>query len=66
MSIKVKKFKLKQFDGYDENDIEDRRPSKTENLDHRRPVKNWKKAWSNHVEDYDEYDEFYGKKMSIR
>jgi hypothetical protein len=27
----------------------------------RRPVKNWKKVWSDHSTDYDEVDEFYGK-----
>lgn len=25
----------------------------------RRQVKNWKKAWSEHTDDYDERDEFY-------
>lgn len=30
-------------------------------MDKRRPVQNWKKAWSEHFEDYDEVDDFYGK-----
>ena len=31
--------------------------------DHRpkRETKNWKKAWSEHTDDYDERDEFYGR-----
>lgn len=25
----------------------------------RRPVRNWKKAWSDHLDDYDEVDDFH-------
>lgn len=28
-------------------------------MDRKRPVKNWTKAWSEHMEEADEYDEFY-------
>ena len=28
-------------------------------MDRRRPVQNWKKVWSEHLEDYDEVDDFY-------
>ena len=28
----------------------------------KRPVRNWTKAWFQHVEDYDEHEEFFGKK----
>jgi hypothetical protein len=28
----------------------------------KRETTNWKKAWSNHLDDYDEKDEFYGKR----
>ena len=28
-------------------------------MERKRPVQNWKKIWSEHVEDYDEVDEFY-------
>jgi hypothetical protein len=28
----------------------------------RRKIKNWKKAWSEHEDDYDEVDDFYDKK----
>lgn len=27
----------------------------------KRETKNWKKAWSEHTDDYDERDEFYGR-----
>jgi len=30
-------------------------------LDRKRPVQNWKKVWSEHLEDFDEYDEFFEK-----
>ena len=30
-------------------------------LDKKRPVQNWKKVWAEHVEDYDEVDEFFGR-----
>jgi len=29
----------------------------------KRETKNWKKAWSEHTDDYDERDEFYGKRL---
>lgn len=32
----------------------------------RREIRNWKKSWDEHLDDYDEHDDFYGKKMSIR
>lgn len=28
----------------------------------KREIKNWKKAWSEHTNDYDEREEFYGRK----
>jgi hypothetical protein len=28
-------------------------------LDRKRPVQNWKKVWSEHLEDFDEVDDFY-------
>jgi hypothetical protein len=28
----------------------------------RREIRNWKKVWTEHTEDYDEHDEFYGRK----
>jgi hypothetical protein len=27
----------------------------------KRETRNWKKAWSEHTDDYDERDEFYGR-----
>lgn len=32
----------------------------------KRQVKNWKKAWSDHTEDYDDHDEFFGKNKNNR
>lgn len=32
------------------------------NADRRRPIRNWKKVWSDHTEDYDEVDDFYATK----
>ena len=28
-------------------------------MDRKRPVQNWKKAWTEHMEEAEEYDEFY-------
>lgn len=28
-------------------------------MERKRPVQNWKKVWSEHVDDYDEVDDFY-------
>lgn len=46
---------------WDEDEVEEFRHARVTNkkLDKRRPVQNWKKAWSEHVEDFDEVDEFY-------
>lgn len=30
-------------------------------MERKRPVHNWTKAWSEHMEEAEEYDEFYGK-----
>lgn len=30
-------------------------------MERKRPVQNWKKVWAEHLDDFDEYDEFYGK-----
>ena len=30
-------------------------------MERKRPVQNWKKVWSEHLEDFDEVDDFYGK-----
>ncbi len=66
--MKAKKFKIdtEYDDEREQFEIELRRKSKAELLNNRRPVRNWKKAWSEHTDDYDEHDDFYGKKMSIR
>jgi hypothetical protein len=47
----------KNMQTYDYDDYED--DSKTKKQDKRRPVRNWKKVWSEHVDDYDEIDDFH-------
>jgi hypothetical protein len=44
----------------DEYDDEYRKPKKKDSY-RRRQVKNWKKAWSNNQDRYDEIDEFFTK-----
>ena len=43
---------------------EERKKIKRVDSDHnrRREIKNWKKVWSEHTNDYDEVDEFYGRR----
>lgn len=65
--MKSKKLKFNSdYDEHAEYENEVRRKTKADIQNSRRPVKNWKKAWIEHTDDYDERDEFYGKKMSIR
>jgi len=45
---------------YDEYDDEYRKPKKKDSR-RRRQVKNWKKAWSNNQDRFDEIDDFYTK-----
>ena len=50
----------------DHNDYEyyeERKKIKRVDSEHhkRRDIKNWKKVWSEHSDDYDEVDEFYAK-----
>jgi hypothetical protein len=51
----------------DSNDYEyyeERKKIKRVDSEHhrRREIKNWKKVWSEHTNDYDEVDEFYGQR----
>lgn len=49
---------------YDELREEDRQYEKKverSQVDKRRPLKNLKKAWLEHVDDYDEVEDFYGR-----
>lgn len=65
--MKVKKFKTDiESEEREEYEIQALRKTKAELQNSRRPVKNWKKAWSDHTDDYDERDEFYGKKIMTR
>lgn len=45
-------------DDYDDEEFLDKKKREER---HRRPVKNWKKAWVEHQSDYDDRDEFFGK-----
>ena len=46
---------------WDEEEVEEFRNARLngKKMDRRRPVQNWKKVWAEHVEDFDEVDEFY-------
>ena len=51
----------------DSNDYEyyeERKKIKRADSDHhkRREIRNWTKVWSEHTNDYDEVDEFYGQR----
>lgn len=44
----------------DEDYIDHRNPRLNgKKMERKRPVKNWTKAWSEHMEEADEHDEFY-------
>lgn len=46
----------------DEELVENRNPRLNgKKMERKRPVQNWKKVWAEHVEDYDEVDEFFGQ-----
>jgi hypothetical protein len=47
----------KYYDDYDDENIFGKKKEQKQ----RRPVKNWKKAWVEHEEDYVDRDEFFGK-----
>lgn len=47
-------------DMYDDETGESKSNKKIQ--EHRRPIRNWKKVWSEHESDYDEYDEFFQTK----
>jgi hypothetical protein len=55
------------FDDYEPYEEKKGRIRKVDSENHkRREIKNWKKAWSEHPEDYDERDEFFGKHVPLR
>lgn len=41
------------------NEYEEKKIKKVKVEDHRRPIRNYTKAWEEHQEDYDELDDFY-------
>lgn len=53
------KYRYNTNEDYDDED-EYRKPKKKDSP-RRRQVKNWKKAWSNNQDRYDEIDDFYSK-----
>ena len=46
---------------WDEEELVDQRDYRLngKKMERKRPVQNWKKAWSEHLEDFDEVDDFY-------
>lgn len=44
---------------YNDYDEEEMKPSKKKDEPRRRPVRNWKKVWTEHQSDYDEYQDLF-------
>jgi hypothetical protein len=46
---------------WDDEELVDQRDYRLngKKMDRKRPVQNWTKAWSEHLEDFDEVDDFY-------
>jgi hypothetical protein len=66
MAKMAMKKKLTDYED-DSNDYEyyeERKKIKRVDSEHhrRREIRNWKKVWSEHTNDYDEVDEFYGQR----
>jgi len=58
----MSKSKNHAYDDYDDyDDDEDYTRGKKLHKENRRSIKNWKKAWAQHENDYDELDDFYTK-----
>lgn len=57
---------ISDYDDY-HDDLDHKKRIKKVDSEHnkRREIKNWKKAWSEHLEDYDEMDDFYAKPRKI-
>jgi len=67
MAKMAMKNKLTDYEDDDSNDYEsyeERKKIKRVDSDHnrRREIKNWKKVWSEHTNDYEEVEEFYGRR----
>ena len=58
MTLKNRSYQEDYNDDYDD---EDRRRKKKLHQEHRRPVKNWKKAWGEHTDDYELLEEFFSR-----
>jgi hypothetical protein len=59
----MKKGHNESFDNDDYEWYEERKGKiKRVSSEHKpkREIRNWKKVWSQHTDDYDEHDEFYG------
>lgn len=50
-----------KLNDYDDEYEDDYRKPKKKDSPRRREVRNWKKAWSNNQDRYDEVDDFYSK-----
>lgn len=64
----MKKTRHQFDDDYEYDFREGKKKIKLADSDHhkRRDIKNWTKAWSEHEDDYDEFDEFYGKSANTK
>jgi hypothetical protein len=54
---KSKNHAYDDYDDYDDNQYNVKKQQQSQ----RRQIKNWKKAWTEHENDYDEMDDFYSK-----
>jgi hypothetical protein len=62
--MKQKHFEVEELNDYEWYEERGKDKIKRVKSDHKpkRETKNWKKAWTEHTDDYDERDEFYGRK----
>lgn len=58
--MKNDKSRRKNHDEYEDEDME-YRTSHKKSGPRRRPIRNWKKAWTKHEKDFQDHDDFYGK-----
>lgn len=61
--MKQKRSDVEDFNDYEWYEERGKGKIKKVRPEHKpkRETKNWKKAWSEHTDDYDERDEFYGR-----
>ena len=64
MKMKNNLREYDDFDDYDDDhEMNKKQKKKTNRHDHqrRRPIRNWTKAFEEHLADHEEVDEFYGR-----